>query len=165
MEARMTKHKVLIPLDGSEFSHQILGVVREYLKPAENELVLLHVAIPVVMPPTTATPRFSPVSVPSQPFVWTTQEQEEYRQQSLAELERKADELRGLGYQVTAEVLFGEPAPQIGQFVKAANCDMVALTTHGRTGLGRLMLGSVADSLLRTLSVPMLLWRPVQLSS
>lgn len=42
----MTKRKVLIPLDGSEFSRQILGVVQEYLSPQEVALTLLQVTTP-----------------------------------------------------------------------------------------------------------------------
>lgn len=42
----MAKSKVLVPLDGSEFSRQILGHVRRFLDPADNDLVLLRVARP-----------------------------------------------------------------------------------------------------------------------
>jgi nucleotide-binding universal stress UspA family protein len=39
-------------------------------------------------------------------------------------------------------------------------CGLIAMSTHGRTGLGRLFLGSVAERVLRSVSVPMLLWKP-----
>lgn len=149
----MTKHKVLIPLDGSDFSRQILQMVDQYLQPTDNELVLLRVAMPLLMPTT-------PVETP-QRYVWTAEEREAHRTQILQELEHDASKLRAKGYPVTLEVLFGEAGDEISDYVKRANIDLVAMTTHGRTGLGRLVLGSVAEHVLRTVHTPVLLWRPV----
>jgi nucleotide-binding universal stress UspA family protein len=160
METMMTKHKVLLPLDGSEFGRQIVQVVRQYLKPDKNELVLLRVAIPLLMPETAMTPMSARTGSPSR-YVWTAQEREMHRAEIQQELEKEAAVLRAVGYQTTTEVLFGEPAQEICDFVKSANINLVAMTTHGRTGLRRLVLGSVAESVLRTVNVPVLLWRPV----
>lgn len=156
----MTKHKVLLPLDGSEFGRQIVQVVRQYLKPDENELVLLRVAIPLRMAETAPTTLAAKTGTPVR-YVWTTQEREMHRAEIEQDLEREAAPLRALGYQATTEVLFGEPAQEICEYVNSAKINLVAMTTHGRTGLRRLVLGSVADSVLRAANVPVLLWRPV----
>ncbi|RIK34071.1 MAG: hypothetical protein DCC55_33780 [Chloroflexi bacterium] len=157
----MAKRKVLIPLDGSAASRQVVPVVAEYVKPEEAELILLRVALPVVLPSETMPySRYeSDRPEPRASYVWSTQEQEAYRQQVQDELKDDATELRQLGYQVTTEVLFGEPAPEIIEYVKHANIDLIAMTTHGRTGLGRLVLGSVAESVLRNVDIPILLLR------
>lgn len=157
----MAKRKVLIPLDGSASGRQIVPIVAEYFKPEEAELLLLRVALPVVLP-TEAMP-YSRYEAdrpePRASYVWSIQEQEAYRRQVQDELRDDAAELRQRGYDVATEVLFGEPAPEIIDYVKRANIDLIAMTTHGRTGLGRLVLGSVAESVLRSVDVPVLLLR------
>lgn len=169
----MKKRKVLIPLDGSAFSRRIIPVVRTHFKPAETDLVLLRVVLPPILPPGAAP------SVPATPpdtsgrasgprgrgsavehgFVWSAQEEEAYRAQVREELGNVTRELQALGYDVTVEVLFGEPAPSIIEYIKNSAIDLVAMTTHGRTGIGRFVLGSVADSVLRAVEVPVLLLR------
>ena len=55
---------------------------------------------------------------------------------------------------------FGDPAGVIANFVKAAHVDLVAMATHGRTGIRQFALGSVAEQVLRIVDVPVLLVRP-----
>ena len=57
-------------------------------------------------------------------------------------------------------VAFGDPALEIIDFVGREGIDMVAMTTHGRSGLQHMLLGSVAENVLRGLNVPVLLIRP-----
>jgi nucleotide-binding universal stress UspA family protein len=47
-----------------------------------------------------------------------------------------------------------------GEQAEEAGAGLIAMTTHGRTGLGRLLLGSVAERVLKTVRVPVLLWKP-----
>jgi nucleotide-binding universal stress UspA family protein len=169
----MKKRKVLIPLDGSAFGRQIVPVLCDYVDPEEAELVLLRVALPLVLP-AQAFPAAhigmlsgSGWRVPAEPdtqeqeqsYLWSVQEQEAYRQQVSEELHTVAEPLRRQGYTVTPVVLFGSPAEQIIAYAKAAAVDLIAMTTHGRTGLGRFVLGSVAESVLREVDVPVLLLR------
>jgi nucleotide-binding universal stress UspA family protein len=168
----MTKKRVLIPLDGSEFSRQVMQVVRDYFKPQEVELVLLRVALPLILPMervpaaqvalmTSAYETYAREE--EQNYQWTAQEQEAYRTQLQEELQTEAAHLGKIGYQVATEVLFGDPAQRISDYVKEAKIDLVAMTTHGRTGWGRFVLGSVAERVLRTVDVPVLLLRTVSL--
>jgi nucleotide-binding universal stress UspA family protein len=167
----MTKRKVLIPLDGSEFSRQILGVVQEYLSPQEVALTLLQVTTPDLL---TADKSSYASALDDQ--VWTgaytaraqqlehqwtlpAQERETYRVELQGTLEQEACALRKRGYEVIAEVHFGDAAERIIDYVNDMEIDMVAMTTHGRTGLGRLVLGSVAEQVLHRLHVPVLLLR------
>ena len=64
------------------------------------------------------------------------------------------------GYTVTSLVRFGEPAEEIADLARCANVDIVAMATHGQTGLRHLLLGSVAEQVLRDLTIPVLMIRP-----
>jgi nucleotide-binding universal stress UspA family protein len=61
---------------------------------------------------------------------------------------------------VTTAILEGEPAPALAGYARETGADLVVMTTHGRGGLERAWLGSVADELIRTLGIPMLVIRP-----
>ncbi len=169
----MPKRKVLIPLDGSDFSGQILEVVCDYFRPEDVDLVLMRVATPTLL---TAESR-SYVGVmaeqsymgyygsytPQQEHLWamTAQESDTYRKEVQTLLEQAAQPLRSQGYHVSTEVHFGDPAQRIIDFVNDMDINVVAMTTHGRTGIGRLVLGSVAEQVLRGVHVPVLLCRNV----
>ena len=169
----MTKRKVLIPLDGSDFSRQILDVVCDYFRPEDVDLVLMRVATPTLL---TAESRayagvmaeqnymgFYGSYTPQQEHMWamTAQESETYRKELQTLLEQAAQPLRAQGYHVSTEVHFGDPAQRIIDFVTDMDINVIAMTTHGRTGLGRLVLGSVAEEVLRGVHVPVLLCRNV----
>lgn len=169
----MTKRKVLIPLDGSAFSRQVLAAVRAYVKPKDADLILLRVALPVTLPaeaiPVPRVPMSGGMALAAsfeaynrdleQAYTWAAHEQDAYRQQLQSTLADDAATLRRAGYQVATEVLFGEPAEQIIDYATGAEVDLIAMTTHGRTGIGRFVLGSVAESVLRGVNVPVLLVR------
>jgi nucleotide-binding universal stress UspA family protein len=167
----MTKRKVLIPLDGSEFSRQIFEVVENYLRPDDVTLVLMQVISPQLL--TAENPVYSNAleetawtgafSVRTQrleqQLALSAQERETYRVAIQEDLEAIARQLRKHGYEVTTAVQFGEAAERITEYVQEREIDLVAMTTHGRTGLGRLLLGSVASEILHQLHVPILLLR------
>ncbi len=168
----MTKRKVLIPLDGSEFSRQIVQVVRSFFDPGDVELILFRAAVPPAVS-TDLTPH--DVFVGGVPMSGTydaysraldagyasvTQERETLRTELQDELRADAERLEKAGYRVTTEVHFGDPARRIIDYVNDKSVSLVAMATHGRTGLGRLVLGSVAERVLRGVAVPVLLMRP-----
>jgi nucleotide-binding universal stress UspA family protein len=68
--------------------------------------------------------------------------------------------LRKEGYRVHTLVRVGDPVEQVVAAVEKGNYDLLAMATRGRTGLTRLVLGSVAESVLRQVTIPMLLIRP-----
>jgi nucleotide-binding universal stress UspA family protein len=74
-------------------------------------------------------------------------------------LERTAASAVLAGLDVTTEVRLGEPAEQIAEAAAEGETAMVVITSHGRGGIKRLIQGSVADKLARTLSVPLLVER------
>jgi nucleotide-binding universal stress UspA family protein len=65
------------------------------------------------------------------------------------------------GYSARPVVSTGDPAAEILSHAAKLKVDLVALATHGRTGLGRILEGSVAESVLRQSSVAVLLQKPL----
>jgi nucleotide-binding universal stress UspA family protein len=167
----MSKRKALVPLDGSEFSLLIIPHVRKLLRPDENELILMRVGAEpsgwnaeperptaVDFDGSIYPPHAEPQGGHHQ--IYATQEEESRRAAMEDELRDELEELRTAGYSVSLEVCFGEPADEIVAFAKHHEVDLIAMTTHGRTGLGRLFVGSVAEQVVRQASVPLLLFHP-----
>jgi nucleotide-binding universal stress UspA family protein len=91
---------------------------------------------------------------------------EENRQRQEAEqyLHQVADRLRSESTPVCTRVLFEEqPGPAILRLAQELAADLIALETHGRRGLGRMILGSVADKVVRAARLPVLLHRPTHM--
>lgn len=169
----MTKNKVLIPLDGSAFSFRILASVRQFLSPEQNELILLRVSpepaglVALPQQPTAVESNIRMYTSHrdaerAQHPIYASQEEESLTASLADELRTAVKELEVQGYSVTVEIRFGNAIQEILNFVKTKNVDLVAMTTHGRTGLGRLLFGSVARALVRQAGVPMLMLRPFE---
>jgi nucleotide-binding universal stress UspA family protein len=60
---------------------------------------------------------------------------------------------------VTTDVRHGEPVPEIVAAARETETDLIAMTTHGRSGFGRLLFGSVAEAVLRQAKIPVLMMR------
>jgi nucleotide-binding universal stress UspA family protein len=71
-------------------------------------------------------------------------------------------ELAADGVKVEPEVLFGDPAEVIIAFAKASGAELIVMSTHGQSGIGRLFAGSVAQKVLQGAKVPVLLVRANQ---
>ena len=159
----MGKSKLLIPLDGSEFSRKILAHVCTIFDPEKVEIKLLQVAKPPPGPSSEGVQFISPGNVAP---VSRRDEEESHRAASaMADMEPDERELKNAGFTVSRDVRFGPPAQKILEFVAVENVAMVAMATHGRTGLPRLLMGSVAETLLRRLAIPVLLVHPVDMAS
>ena len=170
----MTSHTVLLPTDGSDFSQTILSVIRAFLKPEETEIILFRVGDPphggsgaqaeLVREDRSRgglLERFSePEISAAQHPIYGSQAIDAARANLTTELSTLERSLQGAGYQVSTEVQFGDPAAEIISAVAHKPIDLVAMTTHGRTGLGRVLMGSVAEEVIRHVSVPILLLRP-----
>ena len=149
----MTKNIVLIPVERAEFSLQILPCIRRFLNPAENRLILLHVD-----PEQEAVHIQGPGTEDINIYV---DESEAALRTWFADLSLlTVRELEKLGFDVTTDVAFGRPIPAIEKYVVEHGVELVAMATHGRTGLDRLMHGSVAEHLLHHVDIPLLLFQP-----
>jgi nucleotide-binding universal stress UspA family protein len=142
--------RALVPLDGSAVAEAIIPFILEIAGPLDMAVRLLRVVEP--MPPMVAegaVPAF--VDDP----VAGARDAGEY----LAPI---AAELRGRGIDATWDVCRGTAGTAILDAGKAFGADVIAMGTHGRSGLGRLLFGSVAEQVLRHASVPVLLIRQTE---
>lgn len=142
---------VLVLLDGSEVSASILPSATWFAKAMGARIDLLRVVIPpwagdsYNVLPSTAVDRFQ-----IDPFADAAKHQ----------LDAVAEELRAQGFVVSSEVVVQmSPTRAILEHVERTNPGVVALATHGR-GLSRLLMGSVADKVLRASARPTLCYRP-----
>lgn len=145
---------ILVPLDGSSFGEQALPLALDVARKSGAALRLTH-----VMPPA--------ASIYAEPMLTL----EDFQEARFAERERSRWQgyLDGTaarvgkaapGVAVVPSVQTGEPAEMLQKDAAVAGADLVVMTTHARGALGRAWLGSVADELLRHLTVPLLLARP-----
>jgi nucleotide-binding universal stress UspA family protein len=151
---------LLVPLDGSVLAEQILEPAVALGTFFKAHFTLVRVIKPTVLGD------YAMVEKPSKGFDEATlaevaERHETERKESECYIESLAERLRGLGLQVQTRVLVHEqPAIAILDEVKAGGIDLVAIATHGRSGLPRHFLGSVANKILRGTAVPILVQRP-----
>ena len=141
--------RILIPLDGSERAEQAIPVAARIAKATGGSIVLLQVVEQV-----TGYDMYSLRSsfVSPQEVEAASTKATDY----LTSIIQK-EELEGVGIQV--EVLAGAVAPTICAFAQSTSADMIVLCSHGYTGFKRWFLGSVADVVSRSASVPVLILR------
>jgi nucleotide-binding universal stress UspA family protein len=145
--------RVLIPLDGSPLAASVLGPAIHFGELLGAQFTLFRA---VVLPPPVWLP-FPGVAIPPQATSAPTAAQ--------LEATRYLDDiahglrLRGLEVQAAVEVT-DDPVAAIAAHAERHAADLIALATHGYGGATRFLLGSVADKLLRTATVPLLVWRP-----
>lgn len=132
--------RIMIPLDGSELAEQALPRAA-YLAAATGGV--LHL-VRVIEPPAAVRTQGlgAPVNVHAESIA--TQ-----RQEAAAYLERMRERLERDGGTVQTRLLDGYTAAVLIDYVREATIDLVVLTTHGRSGLTRWALGSVADRVVR----------------
>jgi nucleotide-binding universal stress UspA family protein len=140
--------RVLLPLDGSDFSEQ---VIERSLSIAGEPKPALHL-LRVLETPGWASAPFDAGLV--------GQYIEASREEARETLAAEAARLEGQGYSVTWEVRDGSPGTEILAVAAERGASLIAMATHGRGGIGRLLLGSVAQRVLNGASVPLLLIRP-----
>jgi len=139
--------RVLVPLDGSALAEGILPFVLQVAGPLDLEIELLRVVRPV------------PPSVTELSRDVVVEDVEARLEECRAYLEAVARDLVDRGVRVRVHARRGEPAAEIVRAARELGADLIAMTTHGRSGLGRLLHGSVAAAVLRDAHVPVLLLR------
>jgi nucleotide-binding universal stress UspA family protein len=140
----MKVNTILVPLDGSPLAEAALPTAVELVKGDSGTTVVLLRAVD-----TRTLPGLDLIKA----HVSVIREAEEY-------LEAVATRLRAKGVPVVrTSVWYGAAAPAIIEAAQVANADLIVMSTPGRSGLGRLVLGSVAASVLRGARTPVLLVR------
>jgi nucleotide-binding universal stress UspA family protein len=143
--------RILVPLDGSELAAQVLPPVTRLARPLGATVTLLAVVDPAeAWPPAPAS-----VTTVEQPLV------DRYAR-ATAYVDQMASDLRATGMSVEGIVRVGPPGDMILQTAPFARVDLIAMSTHGRAGLDRLAIGSVAETVLHHADVPLLLLHPLE---
>jgi nucleotide-binding universal stress UspA family protein len=135
--------KILVPLDGSSLAEAALTKATEWARDGAATLILLRAAEAHTLPGVD----------PTDAQVEVVQEAEEY----LALVARRLKK-EGVA-NVETSVWYGPAASAILEAARLRKIDLIVMSTHGRSGLGRLILGSVAESVLRGTTTPILLLR------
>jgi nucleotide-binding universal stress UspA family protein len=134
---------LLVPLDGSVFGERALPLAMTLAWRVGAQLVLMRAANAAVFPGVDATNA-------------EVQAVEEAR----AYLVNLKAECSGQGAGIDIAVPYGDPAGEILQEIETRHVDLVVMSTHGRSGLGRWIYGSVGEKVLAASPVPVLLVRP-----
>ena len=133
--------KILVTLDGSETAEEILPHIQA-LSGSDGEVHLLRVAMAHTLPGVDPTDAQAKV----------VREGEDY-------LKAVEDRLKQTGIKVESHVRYGHPAEEILDHIEHRDVDLIAMTTHGRSGVGRWLMGSVAEKVVRSCPIPVLVVR------
>ena len=142
---------ILVPLDGSSLAERALEHAVTLASPGETEFTLLQVVFPESVP------------VPPYAVTWAVDRADLARRmrEGMTYLERPRADLAENGFTATAQVVGNRSiARGILDYARKHAVDLIALATHGRGGVGRLLMGSVADKILRGVRTPLLIDHP-----
>jgi nucleotide-binding universal stress UspA family protein len=139
----MKLEKVLVPLDGSTLAEAALETAVGLAAGAPLTYVLIRAAEAHALP----------VADPTDMQVKVVREAEEY-----LETVRQRLAMQGIT-NVATGVWYGPAAATIVEAARAKKVDLIVMSTHGRSGLGRLIVGSVAEAVLRGTTVPVCIVR------
>lgn len=134
--------RILVPLDFTECAQKALFYAAPFARQFGAELTLLHVVEPVS-------------SIASEAMIFPPLESEHDAKRELEALRAK------LPHDVRCEILLrsGRPQFEIPAIAKEFSSDLIILSTHGRTGFERLLMGSVAENVVRHAPCPVLIVR------
>ena len=140
-----TPRKILVATDFSEVSEQAVGYAHEMAQQLGAELVLLHVyEVPMLALPIEG--------VAISPATWAADLSSHWQKN----LDECAARHRGTGVKVTALLRDGVVYDEIHRVADVEHADLIVIGTHGRTGANRLLLGSIAERVIRTATRPVL---------
>jgi nucleotide-binding universal stress UspA family protein len=129
--------KVLMGIDDSEFAENVIQAVVTQLRTENTEVLVLHVLQPIV---SLAPPEMAQGYAP---------ELEDQRKPADALVQRIANELRTAGFKAGTAIKIGDVRESILDIAAEWHADLIVVGSHGRRGIQRFLLGSVADSVAR----------------
>ncbi|NTW02414.1 MAG: universal stress protein [Oscillochloris sp.] len=142
--------RVLIPLDGSPLAEHAIALAEQVMGTTTGRYHLVRVVEPM-MHGLKLDGVESSINVNAQEIVW---------KHASYYLDRVAGSLREQGHTVMTYVPIGHSASAILERARADAINLIVMTTHGRSGMTRMLMGSVADKVLRGSMIPLLIQRP-----
>ncbi|OGN95609.1 MAG: hypothetical protein A2Z77_05900 [Chloroflexi bacterium RBG_13_51_36] len=143
LQQRRLVRRILVPLDGSEIGEAALRYAVSLAKKTAAEIALLEVFEPLRGVGATGTSYNIP-------------DDESVRKSLLSYLNHVAGPIKNEGLEVSTTVVFGKAPDKIVEYAEKNGIDLIAISTHGRSGLGRWVFGNVTDKILHTGDVPVL---------
>jgi len=149
---------ILVPLDGSEVSESVIPHALELARRCRSKVILIEVV--------ESLGQAMAAMAPAEPAMVTPQATEaimegvEAEQRAAANyLAKIAERFKGVATGVETVVVTGSPGIEIARFAESNGVEVITICSHGRGGLGRALLGSVADHLIHHVKVPVLVLR------
>jgi len=169
--------KIIVPCDGSELAQDsVFPHVEELAKATGAEIIIVRV-VPVPAGRSGTAFRAGapemPISLPETAEDARVARHPMFKDQEIASAEAEARHsvaraeamLHEKGISARAEVLLGRPADEIIEYAKEQDADLIVMCSHGRSGIGRWVFGSVTDKVLRGAETPILIIRPQELQN
>ncbi len=143
---------VLLPLDGSKTAEAALPYAESVVNKTKARVSLFRAVSPLV----------DQYAGPPEGYVvdYTGKVMQALQEEAADYLKQTAKLFEERGILVSTTMIVGSPASEILKYIEKQKVDLVVMSTHGRTGFGRWILGSVADKILHSVEVPLLLIRP-----
>lgn len=143
--------KILVPLDGSELAECVFPHVEAFVKGCNVRRIVF---VTVVEPTLPSFHGEFPVSMEE------VEERDAARESSAKDyLKQVVSRLQYEGAEMHAKVIVGRVAESLVDFVEANGVDLILIATHGRSGVTRWVRGSVADKILHSANVPVMMVR------
>ena len=152
--AEVKIERILVPLDGSELSLSVLPYVEDVAKALGASLVLFNAVIPLDIYPGAEV---APTRVGS--II------DDLLAQAHSFLTAVEKECAGRGVKARSVATIGFPVDETARVATEVGAGLIALATHGRSGVNRWIMGSVADGVVRRSALPCLLVRPEGLAA
>lgn len=149
----MQIRSILLPTDFSDCANYALSYAASLARTFGASIICVHVIEPMV-----PTVGYSGMTEPL-PIADIT-DQLEYSAER--ELPKLAEREECAGLEVEEVIVHGEAASEIVRAAKERNVDLIVVSSHGRTGLGRILFGSTAEAVVRHASCPVLVVKPSQ---
>lgn len=144
---------ILLPTDFSECGNYALSYAASLARRFGASIICINVIEPIV-----PTVGYSGMTEPL-PIADITEQLEDSAERELPKL-AECDECTGID--VEELVVHGEASSEIVRVAKERQVDLIVISSHGRTGLGRILFGSTAESVVRHASCPVLVVKPPQ---
>jgi nucleotide-binding universal stress UspA family protein len=142
---------VLVLLDGSDLGDAVVPALLPFAE-ALHWTLLLASALPAQRPSLPFQGAVIPLSSDDTPDP----------EHILSHLARMAASVRAAGVEAQSTVASGDRVDAIRELAVSADCDLIAMSTHGRSGLARLAIGSLTDALIRTAPIPVVAVHPTK---
>jgi universal stress protein A len=147
----MDVRSILVPTDFSECARHAVPIAAEFARLLGARVLCLHVVEPVAQPM-----GWTPMAEPM-PAAELGERMEETAARDLPAFS-KSEEFTGL--EVEDLMAHGEPAAEIVRVAEERGAGLIVISSHGRTGLGRILFGSTAESVVRHARCPVLVVKP-----